>query len=220
MKPLQQYFCMVPFVFHYFTKWNLGFFLKLSFLAFLEVYEFHTVCGKLLKASAVIHRLNREGLVLGRKKRPELLVFYPVFLYLSRLITILIRRLWKHSTSVLTGWSHTTVRAFVHHHCICPEFDSRVWFPGLLMVLVLVVQGLFFPGSPGISLRAEKQNKINQNKINNFMICFFYLFTLPVLILIRKYSMKPKHRNCLLTNTVTNLKKNVWYSITDDRRYS
>ena len=31
MKPLQQYFCMVPFVFQYFTKWNLGFFLKFEF---------------------------------------------------------------------------------------------------------------------------------------------------------------------------------------------
>ena len=28
MKPLQQYFCMVPFVFQYFTKRNLGFFLN------------------------------------------------------------------------------------------------------------------------------------------------------------------------------------------------
>ena len=28
IKPLEQYFCMVPFVFHYFTSWNLGFFFK------------------------------------------------------------------------------------------------------------------------------------------------------------------------------------------------
>ena len=31
MKPLQQYFCMVPFVFQYFTKENLGFFLSFDF---------------------------------------------------------------------------------------------------------------------------------------------------------------------------------------------
>ena len=28
MKPLWQYFCMVPFVFQYFAKWNLRFFLN------------------------------------------------------------------------------------------------------------------------------------------------------------------------------------------------
>ena len=31
MKPLQQYFCMVPFVFQYFTKCNLRFFLNFDF---------------------------------------------------------------------------------------------------------------------------------------------------------------------------------------------
>ena len=28
MKPLQQYFCMVPFIFQHFTKRNLGYFLN------------------------------------------------------------------------------------------------------------------------------------------------------------------------------------------------
>ena len=41
MKPLQQFFCMVLFVFQYFTKWNFGFFFFFEFLvlAILGVKE-------------------------------------------------------------------------------------------------------------------------------------------------------------------------------------
>ena len=37
MKPLRQSFCMVPFVFQYFTKRNLGFFLNFDLWHPLEV---------------------------------------------------------------------------------------------------------------------------------------------------------------------------------------
>ena len=47
MKPLCPYFCVVPFVFHFFTKWNLGFFLNFDFFGTdfwrLEVLTFQRV---------------------------------------------------------------------------------------------------------------------------------------------------------------------------------
>ena len=42
MKPLQQYFCMVPFVFQYFTKWNLEF-LWISVFALWGVKELNMI---------------------------------------------------------------------------------------------------------------------------------------------------------------------------------
>ena len=43
MRPLRQFFCMVPFVFQYFAKWNLGFFLNFDIWHSWELKDIKTV---------------------------------------------------------------------------------------------------------------------------------------------------------------------------------
>ena len=55
MKPLQQYFCMVPFVFQYFARYNLGFFLNSDIWHSWELRDERLIHSSLLIASVGGH---------------------------------------------------------------------------------------------------------------------------------------------------------------------